>query len=298
MNIETFKSQDFGNLRVITMDGVLWMVGTDVAEGIGYVSPRKALIDHVETEDKTMSKHIAKNGAKVTLINESGLFSLISASRMPGASQYKHWVLSEVLPSIRCLDGRVVSEDLESDTEEGGGEVVRSSEENGIPVDRVIECARIMANCPPENRAYAAAILRHCFPEIEDIVGNVEPKTHVPATLTSAQIAACVAGARDPVLVDRQKPDMEGAEKRREQAAVRFAGCKRAFDTERFRRTVTKSELKRQSIIMRVGCAESTFEKWMKGISKPSTYYRTQLCCVLGVPAGFFDKPGEKKGEC
>lgn len=67
MNIETFKSQDFGNLRVITMDGVLWMVGTDVAEGIGYVSPRKALIDHVETEDKTMSKHIAKNGAKVTL---------------------------------------------------------------------------------------------------------------------------------------------------------------------------------------------------------------------------------------
>lgn len=298
MNIETFKSQKFGQLRMTAMDGVLWVVGKDVAEGIGYVNPRKALIDHVASEDKITKNGIAANGMRMILINESGVFALIAASQMPGADQYKHWVLSEVLPSIRILDGRVVSEDLTLDTEEGGDEVARSSEENRIPVDRVIECARIMANCPPENRTYAAAILRYCFPEIENTVGNVEPKAHLPATLTSAQIAACVAGARDPVLVDRQKPDVESTEKRREQAAVRFAGCKRAFDTERFRKTVTKSELKRQSIIMRVGCAESTFEKWMKGISKPSTYYRTQLCCVLGVPAGFFDKPGEKKGEC
>lgn len=297
MNIETFKNRKFGELRMTAMDGVLWMVGKDVAEGIGYTNPRKALIDHVAMEDKTTSNGIARNGTRMVLINESGLFSLIAASQMPEADQYKNWVLSEVLPSTRILGGRVVSEELRQDTVEGGDENAGVGEGNRLPVERVIECARIMANCPPENRAYAAAILRHCFPEIESIVENAKPKADTMPTITSAKIAACIAGVGQPVPADEQKPERESAEKRKERATVRFAGCRRPFDTEQFRRTVMESKLKRKNIIMRVGCAESTFEKWMKGISRPSTYYRTQLCCVLGVPAGFFDKSSEKKGE-
>ena len=100
---------EFGNLRTIEIDGEPWFVGKDVAAALGYADATKAVRNHVEKEDKIMgvqngSPSIKDNFGRIqypTWINESGLYSLILSSKLPSAKEFKHWVTSEVLPSIR-----------------------------------------------------------------------------------------------------------------------------------------------------------------------------------------------------
>ena len=90
------------SVRVIDRDGEPWFVGKDVAEVLGYSNPSKALIDHVDEEDKLNNDSLSSLGQRGGwLINDSGLYSLILSSRLPGARQFMRWVTSEVLPSIR-----------------------------------------------------------------------------------------------------------------------------------------------------------------------------------------------------
>lgn len=95
---------EFGNLRTVEIDGEPWFVGKDVAVALGYKKPENAIANHVSDEDKT-STLIQGSGSnyksKATIINESGLYSLILSSKLPSAKEFKHWVTSEVLPSIR-----------------------------------------------------------------------------------------------------------------------------------------------------------------------------------------------------
>lgn len=94
---------EFGELRTVEIDREPWFVGKDVAAALGYADVNKAVAMHVENEDKKLndksSPSFGQRGA--TLINESGLYSLILSSRLPSAKEFKHWVTSEVLPSIR-----------------------------------------------------------------------------------------------------------------------------------------------------------------------------------------------------
>lgn len=93
---------EFGNLRTIEIDGEPWFVGKDVAEALGYSNARKAVLVHVDAEDKGVTKWDTLGGTQqMTIINESGLYSLILSSKLPSAKEFKHWVTSEVLPSIR-----------------------------------------------------------------------------------------------------------------------------------------------------------------------------------------------------
>ena len=111
--MQIFNNPEFGKLRMVDMDGQPWLVGRDVAEALGYAKPENALATHVDDEDKTTTL-IQGNGSnyksKITIINESGLYSLVLSSKLPGAKRFKRWVTSEVLPSIRknggYLDGQ------------------------------------------------------------------------------------------------------------------------------------------------------------------------------------------------
>lgn len=108
--LQTFSNSEFGDVRVITKDGEPWFVGKDVAEILGYSNTRKALADHVDEEDKGVTKCDTLGGVQdLTVINESGLYSLILSSKMPNAKKFKHWVTSEVLPSI-CKHSDYVDE--------------------------------------------------------------------------------------------------------------------------------------------------------------------------------------------
>lgn len=101
-NILTFTNMEFGSIRVMEIGGQPWFVGKDVAESLAYTNPHKAIRDHVDEEDKGLNESFTPGGKqKTVIINESGLYSLIMSSKLPGAKQFKKWVTSEILPSVR-----------------------------------------------------------------------------------------------------------------------------------------------------------------------------------------------------
>lgn len=121
--LAVFQNQEFGRLRTADIKDEVWFVGKDVARALGYTNPQKAIRDHVDDEDRTVNEMFTVNGTPITLINESGVYSLILSSKLPGAKRFKHWVTSEVLPSIRKRGGYG----------------------NGVSAEQVIEIAQHMA---------------------------------------------------------------------------------------------------------------------------------------------------------
>ena len=113
--IQVFNHVAFGNLRMMTDEkGQPFFVGKDVAEALGYSNPRKAMLDHVDNDDKGVTKCDTLGGQQsFTVINESGLYSLVLASKLPQAKVFKRWVTSEVLPQIRKTGGYIPTHDAE-----------------------------------------------------------------------------------------------------------------------------------------------------------------------------------------
>ena len=102
-HIQVFNNTEFGEIRTMEINGEPWFVGKDVATALGYSNPRDAMFRHVDSEDKnTVAFHDGNKGnPNQTIINESGMYSLILGSKLDGAKRFKRWVTSEVLPSIR-----------------------------------------------------------------------------------------------------------------------------------------------------------------------------------------------------
>ena len=103
MKNQIFKNAEFGQIRTCMVDGEVYFVGKDVATALGYVNDSKAIRDHVDEEDKRLGVQFVtpKGNRQATVINESGLYSLILSSKLDSARRFKRWVTSEVLPAIR-----------------------------------------------------------------------------------------------------------------------------------------------------------------------------------------------------
>ena len=115
--IKTFKNEQFGRIRtMVGENGEPWFLGIDLAKMLGYKNPSNALQVHVDSDDKT-SYLIQVSGsnykANTLFVNESGLYSLILASKLPQAKAFKRWVTSEVLPQIRKTGGYIPLKDQE-----------------------------------------------------------------------------------------------------------------------------------------------------------------------------------------
>ena len=112
--IQTFVNEEFGTVRTLMKDGQPWFVGKDVAVILGYNEPHKAIARHVDEDDRMKHPVIDSMGRtqNVTIVNESGFYSLVLASRMPNTKKFKRWVTSEVLPTIRRTGGYVDNEDM------------------------------------------------------------------------------------------------------------------------------------------------------------------------------------------
>lgn len=105
-SLQTFEHEEFGKLTVIEKDGEFFFIGNEIAERLGYANYRKAVMTHVAEEDKLRSQIVhAGQLREITLITESGLYSLILSSQLESAKRFKSWVTSEVLPSIRKHGG-------------------------------------------------------------------------------------------------------------------------------------------------------------------------------------------------
>lgn len=116
-DLKIWESQEFGVLRVIEQNGEPWMVGKDVAQALGYgegKSLANAVANHVDPEDKGVTELMTPGGKqKMVVINESGLYSLVLSSKLPGAKRFRRWVTNEVLPSIRKHGAYMTPETLQ-----------------------------------------------------------------------------------------------------------------------------------------------------------------------------------------
>lgn len=100
--LQVFNNEEFGQVRSLMIDNEPWFVGKDVAEALGYKDTPSAIRTHVDSEDKRVGEIPTPKGKqKPIIINESGLYSLILSSKLESAKKFKHWVTSEVLPTIR-----------------------------------------------------------------------------------------------------------------------------------------------------------------------------------------------------
>ena len=118
--IEIFKNEDFGEIRTVIINSEPWFIGKDVADILGYADSSSAVSKNVDSDDKTtllLQQDGSNYKSKTTVINESGLYSLILSSKLPSAKKFKRWVTSEVLPSIRKTGGYIGTDKNMSDEE-------------------------------------------------------------------------------------------------------------------------------------------------------------------------------------
>lgn len=167
-----FNNPEFGEIRTVEVNGEPWLVGKDVAVALGYTNPRKALDDHVDSEDKLQGDGVTIRDSMgreqhPTLINESGLYSLVLSSKLPGAKKFRRWVTSEVLPSIRKTGGYSLPKDYPS-------------------------ALRALADAEEEKAALAAENerQRQAIADFEPIRQYVDTILESPGTLATTQIAA------------------------------------------------------------------------------------------------------------
>lgn len=112
--LQIFDNPEFGKIRTVERDGEPWFVGKDVAAALGYSNVRNAVPAHVDEEDKLSTRiEYAGQNREVTIINESGLYSLVLSSKLPTARKFKRWVTSEVIPTIRKHKAYMTPDKLE-----------------------------------------------------------------------------------------------------------------------------------------------------------------------------------------
>lgn len=112
-DLQIFKNEEFGEIRTVDIDGEIYFVGKDVAAALGYQAERNAIAAHVDEDDK-MTHRISASGQNrdMTIINESGLYSLILSSGLENAKKFKKWITSEVIPSIRKNGGYLANQEI------------------------------------------------------------------------------------------------------------------------------------------------------------------------------------------
>ena len=151
--IQIFTNEVFGEIRTCLVNNQIMFVGKDVATALGYAKPQNALAAHVDREDKSTAPiQGTAYETRVTLINESGLYSLILSSKLPQAKAFKRWVTAEVLPQIRKTGGYIPIRDID------GREL--SNEEILDRADAIVGRTLRMVNAEAEDTLTATQVAK------------------------------------------------------------------------------------------------------------------------------------------
>ena len=114
-DLQLFQNPEFGRVRIVEVNGEAWMVGKDVAEALGHTNPQRAIREYVDGEDKGVTEIVTPGGEQeMTIINESGLYSLVLSSKLPNARKFRRWVTTEVLPTVRKHGAYMTPETLQA----------------------------------------------------------------------------------------------------------------------------------------------------------------------------------------
>lgn len=144
--LQIFQNDEFGQIRTLLIENEPWFVGKDVAWALGYSDPRSIVSKKVDDDDRGVAEMATPSGKQnMTIINESGLYSLILSSKLPSAKKFKRWVTSEVLPAIRKNGSYTVEPELP---------------ERKITSDDYIRAASIISTCKNERLPYVLNLLK------------------------------------------------------------------------------------------------------------------------------------------
>ncbi len=175
-NLQIFDSPDFGQIRTIQQNGEPWFVGKDVADILGYQNGSRDVNRHVDEDDRQNYQNgTFESNRGLTIINESGLYSLILSSKMPKAKEFKRWVTSEVIPAIRKTGKYEAMAQAVPINDEPATDFTQ------LEFDQRIRIAAIIASCRRERLPLVAKVLSL------DLEGMMPL---MPAHITEAEQAA------------------------------------------------------------------------------------------------------------
>lgn len=178
-----FENSEFGTLRTTYIDGELYFVGKDVAAALGYKDTSDALKKHVDDEDKGVGELPTRGGIQnMIVISESGLYSLVLSSKLESAKKFKHWVTSEVLPSIRKTGGYKITRE-DSPVEKGDfllrcAEMVKTQNWKELLVRGAANMVAGYELLPPLQmpKTYSATEVAKMFGVSPNLVGRIATK--------------------------------------------------------------------------------------------------------------------------
>lgn len=170
-NLITFENMEFGKLTVMEKDGEFFFIGKEVAEKLGYARGRKAVLDHVDAEDRDEVPFQDAIGRmqKTSIINESGLYSLILSSKLPQAKEFKRWITTEVLPSIRKNGGYLKNQENMSNEEILTNAVLLADH-------LIAEKEKIIEDLEPKAKYFDALVNNHLLTNFR----NAAKELHIP----------------------------------------------------------------------------------------------------------------------
>lgn len=166
----TFENMEFGKLTVMEKDGEFFFIGKEVAEKLGYANTRDALVRHVDTDDKAdVVFHDGRQRRSMVSINESGLYSLILSSKLPQAKDFKRWVTTEVLPSIRKNGGYLKNQEHMSNEEILANAVLLANH-------LIAEKEKIIEDLQPKAKYFDELVNSHLLTNFR----NTAKELHIP----------------------------------------------------------------------------------------------------------------------
>ena len=189
--LQVFTNPEFGQVRTVTIEEEPWFVGKDVAVALGYSNTKDALHRHVDPEDKGGAQITTPSGEQtMTIINESGLYALIFGSKLESAKRFKHWVTSEVLPSIRRHGAYMTDELLE---QAAGNPAIRKTgsysiipKARALTTDDYMKAAQLAATCRNERLPYVLGFLEQAGFNIPEVTAT-PPALDGPVDCTEIQ---------------------------------------------------------------------------------------------------------------
>lgn len=167
----TFEIMEFGKLTVMEKDGEFFFIGKEVAEKLGYARGRKAVLDHVDAEDidEVPFQDAIGRMQKTSIINESGLYSLILSSKLPQANDFKRWITTEVLPSIRKNGGYLKNQEHMSNEEILANAVLLANH-------LIAEKEKIIEDLEPKAKYFDELVNNHLLTNFR----NTSKELHIP----------------------------------------------------------------------------------------------------------------------
>ena len=157
--LNIFENPEFGSIRTIVIDDEPWFVGKDIATALGYKNVRQGIASNVDEEDKGVHLVDSPGGTQqMTIINESGLYSLILLSKLPSAKKFKRWVTSEVLPTIRKTGVYAIPQNRQRD----------------LTTDDYLKAAHIVSRCKNERLPYVIGFLEQAGFYVPDVKSHMK----------------------------------------------------------------------------------------------------------------------------